>query len=140
MNRPLRAGVNAIFLEPGMGGLETYVLELIPALLAADPSLRLSVLCNARGRGLLERQPWASSVELRTPRPSRRGLRALYELGPLGISAGRSFDVLHSPALTAPLLRGRRTSSCSRTRPGSRCRTSAGDRLGPSASGGRWCR
>lgn len=104
MSRPLRAGMNAIFLEPGMGGLETYVLELIPALLAADPSLRLTVLCNARGRDLLERQPWAPSLELRTPLASRRGLRAFYELGPLGVSAGRHFDVLHSPALTAPLV------------------------------------
>jgi glycosyltransferase involved in cell wall biosynthesis len=103
VSRPLRAGVNAIFLEPGMGGLETYVLELLPALLAADPSLRLTVLCNARGRDLLERQPWATSIELRTPAASRRGLRAFYELGPLGAYAGRHFDVLHSPALTAPL-------------------------------------
>jgi glycosyltransferase involved in cell wall biosynthesis len=103
VSRPLRAGINAIFLEPGMGGLETYVLELIPALLAADPSLRLTVLTNPTGRELLERQPWASSVEMRTPLPSRRGLRALYEIGPLGAWAGRHLDVLHSPALTAPL-------------------------------------
>jgi glycosyltransferase involved in cell wall biosynthesis len=103
VSRPLRAGVNAIFLEPGMGGLETYVLELIPALIAAEPSMRLTVLCNARGRELLERQEWASSVELETPLGSRRGFRAVYEVGPLGASAGRHFDVLHSPALTAPL-------------------------------------
>jgi glycosyltransferase involved in cell wall biosynthesis len=103
VSRPLRAGVNAIFLEPGMGGLETYVLELVPALLAAEPSVRLTLLCNAEGRDLLERQPWATSVELRTPLASRRGLRAFYELGPLGAYAGRHFDVLHSPALTAPL-------------------------------------
>jgi glycosyltransferase involved in cell wall biosynthesis len=100
---PLRAGVNAIFLEPGMGGLETYVLELTPALLKADPSLRLSVLCNPSGRELLAAQPWAGEVELITPRAAVRGLRALFELGPLGVLAGRRFDVLHSPALTAPL-------------------------------------
>ena len=103
MSRPLRAGINAIFLEPGMGGLETYVLELIPALLAADQSLRLTVLCNPTGRKLLRQLPWASSVELRTPLPSRRGLRAFYEIGPLGAWAGRHLDVVHSPALTAPL-------------------------------------
>jgi glycosyltransferase involved in cell wall biosynthesis len=100
---PLRAGINAIFLEPGMGGLETYVLELTPELLAAQPDLRLAVLCNARGRRLLERQAWAGDIELVTPRVAVRGLRALYELGPLGAVAGRRFDVLHSPALTAPL-------------------------------------
>ena len=103
MTGRLRAGINAVFLEPGMGGLETYVLELVPALLEAEPSLQLTLLCNSKGRELLERQPWTASVDLRTPRASRRGLRALYELGPLGITAGRRFDVLHSPALTAPL-------------------------------------
>ncbi len=103
MTQPLRAGVNAIFLEPGMGGLETYVLELLPALLRADPRLRLTVLCNARGRELLEAQEWAHELELSTPRLTLPGTRALFELGPLGMLASRRFDVLHSPALTAPL-------------------------------------
>jgi glycosyltransferase involved in cell wall biosynthesis len=95
--------VNAIFLEPGMGGLETYVLALIPALLRTDPSLRLTVLSNSRGRELLDEQPWASEVTLSTPPGTRRGLRAAFELGPLGVLASRGLDVLHSPALTAPL-------------------------------------
>jgi glycosyltransferase involved in cell wall biosynthesis len=96
-------GINAIFLEPGMGGLGTYVLELVPALLRAEPELRLTVLCNPRGRELLEAQEWVGGVELTTPRATIRGLRAMYELGPLGALAGRRFDVLHSTALTAPL-------------------------------------
>jgi glycosyltransferase involved in cell wall biosynthesis len=100
---PLRAGVNAVFLEPGMGGLETALLELVPALLKAHDSLRLGLVCNARSRALLEAQPWAGEVELITPRATVRGARALYELGPLGAVASRRFDVLHSPALTAPL-------------------------------------
>lgn len=99
----LSVGVNAVFLEPGMGGLETYVLELIPALLERDPSLRITVLANQNGRELFEGRPWSSSVSLEVPAGSRRGARALYELGPLGLTAGRRFDVLHSPALTAPL-------------------------------------
>jgi glycosyltransferase involved in cell wall biosynthesis len=104
VSRDLRVGLNAIFLEPGMGGLETYVLELTPALLRAEPKLELTLLCNARGRELLATQPWGGGVRLVTPRTSRRGLRAVYELGPLGATASRHFDVLHSPALTAPLL------------------------------------
>lgn len=99
----LRVGVNAVFLEPGMGGLETYVLELIPALLEAEPSLRMTILANGRGRDLLAGRPWSQSVVIETPAGSRRGARALYELGPLGLTASRRFDVLHSPALTAPL-------------------------------------
>jgi glycosyltransferase involved in cell wall biosynthesis len=104
VSRRVRAGLNAIFLEPGMGGLETYVLELTPALLRTEPKLELTLLCNARGRELLATQAWSDSVRLVTPRATRRGLRALYELGPLGSAASRHFDVLHSPALTAPLL------------------------------------
>ena len=71
MTRPLRVGVNAIFLEPGMGGMETYVLEFMPALLEAEPSLQLTLLCNRKGRALLERQAWSRSVDLRTPLASR---------------------------------------------------------------------
>lgn len=103
MKPPLRAGFNAIFLEPGMGGLETYVLELVPALLRAQPDLRLTILCNARGGELLLAQPWAPQVEHLVPQATTRGLRALFELGPLGLLASRRFDLLHSPALTAPL-------------------------------------
>mgnify|MGYP003289073459 CR=1 FL=1 len=100
---PLRVGVNAIFLEPGMGGIETYLVELMPALLRLQPSLRFVVLSNVQGRELLAAQPWSGAVEHVTPRATRRGMRALYELGPLGAVATRRFDVLHSPALTAPL-------------------------------------
>lgn len=103
MSPPLRVGVNAIFLEPGMGGIETYLVELMPALLRLQPSLRFVVLSNVQGRELLAAQPWSDAVEHVTPRATRRGMRALYELGPLGAVATRRFDVLHSPALTAPL-------------------------------------
>jgi glycosyltransferase involved in cell wall biosynthesis len=103
VSRRLRVGMNAVFLEPGMGGLETYLLEVVPELLRVEPGMELSIVCNAKGRQLLLSQPWADEVELLTPRASVRGLRALYELGPLGVVASRRFDVLHSPALTGPL-------------------------------------
>jgi len=79
------------------------VLELIPSLLEAEPSLRLTILANGRGRDLFRDRPWSDTVSIETPAGSRRGARALYELGPLGLTASRRFDVLHSPALTAPL-------------------------------------
>jgi glycosyltransferase involved in cell wall biosynthesis len=103
VSRPLRVGINAIFLEPRMGGLETYVLELVPALLKAEPSIRLTILCNSSGRELLAARPWHDDVQLMTPRATARGFRALFELGPLGVLASRRFDLLHSPAMTAPL-------------------------------------
>jgi glycosyltransferase involved in cell wall biosynthesis len=104
VTRPLRVGLNAIFLEPGMGGLGTYVLELVPALLRVAPELRLTVLANERGRGLLAAQEWAGEVAIDVPPVmTRRGLRAAGELTVLGALASRRFDVLHSAALTAPL-------------------------------------
>jgi glycosyltransferase involved in cell wall biosynthesis len=102
---PLRhLGVNAVFLEPRMGGIETYVRRLYPALLEVRPDLRISLFVNEHGRELLSAEPWARDVELVThPLLGRRGTRALTEatlLGPL--ADRRGCDVLHSVALTAP--------------------------------------
>src|SRR5919198_2521935 len=41
-----RIGINAVFLEERLGGLETYVRELIPALLLVQPDLELRVYVN----------------------------------------------------------------------------------------------
>jgi glycosyltransferase involved in cell wall biosynthesis len=103
---PLRhLGVNAVFLEPRMGGMETYVRRLYPAILDARPDLRVSIFVNALGRELLGAEPWADRVELvRHSLLGRRGTRALGEsllLGPL--ADRRGCEVLHSVALTAPL-------------------------------------
>jgi glycosyltransferase involved in cell wall biosynthesis len=101
---PSRPAINAVFLEPGMGGLETYVRELVPELVRAAPGMRLSIVCNPAGRDLLATEPWASEVDLVVhPLIGRRGLRAASELTLLGALASRRFDVLHSVALTGPL-------------------------------------
>jgi glycosyltransferase involved in cell wall biosynthesis len=101
---PRRPAINAVFLEPGMGGLETYVRELVPELVKAAPGMRLSIVCNGRGRELLAAEPWAGEVELVAhPLIGRRGVRALSELTLLGALASRRFDLLHSVALTGPL-------------------------------------
>ena len=101
---PARPAINAVFLEPGMGGLETYVRELVPELVRAAPGMRLSIVCNEAGRTLLASEPWASEVELVVhPLIGRRGLRAVSELTVLGAVASRRFDLLHSVALTGPL-------------------------------------
>jgi glycosyltransferase involved in cell wall biosynthesis len=98
-------GVNAVFLEPRMGGIETYVRRLYPAVLEVRPDLRISVFVNDHGRALLAAEPWAAAVEVVThPLLGRRGARALSEAFLLGSFAdGRGCEVLHSVALTAPL-------------------------------------
>jgi glycosyltransferase involved in cell wall biosynthesis len=104
---PPRVGLNAIFLEPRMGGLDTYVRALVPELVRLAPEVRFSVFCNPRGRDYLEREGWGDSVELVThPLLGRRGLKAISELTVLGAIAGRRVDLLHSAGMTAPLRTG----------------------------------
>jgi glycosyltransferase involved in cell wall biosynthesis len=96
--------VNALFLEPKMGGIETYVRELYPAILELRPDLRISMFVNQLGRDLISAEPWSSAVELVAhPLLGRRGTRAVTEATLLGpIADRRNCDVLHSVALTAP--------------------------------------
>jgi glycosyltransferase involved in cell wall biosynthesis len=96
--------VNAIFLEPPMGGLETYVRALLPELVRLAPGIRFSVFCGPRGRELLQNEDWREEVELVThPLFGARGLKAISEMTVLGAIAGRRVDLLHNVALTAPL-------------------------------------
>lgn len=87
-----------------MGGLETYVRELVPRMAVQAPQSTIKVLCNPVGRELLESERWDGTVELVTPRVvTRQGLRAATELTLVGAWASRRCDALLSPALTAPL-------------------------------------
>jgi glycosyltransferase involved in cell wall biosynthesis len=106
MSAPLpgRIGINAVFLEPRMGGLDTYVRALLPELVRLAPKVRFSVFCSPGGRAYLEREPWSGEVELIThPLLGRRGLKAASELTVLGAMASRRVELLHSVAMTAPL-------------------------------------
>jgi glycosyltransferase involved in cell wall biosynthesis len=101
---PPRVGINAVFLVPGMGGIDTYVQELVPELLRLAGDVRFSIYCTPVGERHLRRLDWAESVRFRThPLIGRRGLRAASELTLLGAIAGGQVDLLHSVALTAPL-------------------------------------
>ena len=42
MSRPLRVGLNLVYLVEGSGGAGTYARELIPALLAVEPATRIT--------------------------------------------------------------------------------------------------
>lgn len=101
---PRRIGLNAVFLEPRMGGLDTYVRALVPELLRLAPMTHFSVFCSPGGREYLGEEDWAASVELIShPLIGRPGLKAVTELTLLGPVAGRRVDLLHSVAMTAPL-------------------------------------
>jgi glycosyltransferase involved in cell wall biosynthesis len=98
-------GINALFLEPTLGGLETYVRELVPELLRLRPEWELSLFLNPLGFRQLTQEPWASDVRLVShPLLGRRYTRALSELTVLGWLADRErLDLLHSVAMIAPL-------------------------------------
>jgi glycosyltransferase involved in cell wall biosynthesis len=101
---PGRIGINAMFLEPRMGGLDTYVRALVPELRRLAPEVRFTVYCSPGGREYLLQEPSFESVELVVPPLfGRRGLKAIGELTLLGAIAGRQVDLLHSVAMTAPL-------------------------------------
>jgi glycosyltransferase involved in cell wall biosynthesis len=101
---PARVGVNAVFLEPPMGGLETYVRALVPELVRLAPQIRFSVFCSRAGYGVLRGEDWSGEVELIAhPLVGVRGLKALSEMTVLGALAGRRVQLLHSVAFTAPL-------------------------------------
>lgn len=101
---PGRVGINANFLEPDLGGLVTYVRELVPELVRLAPKTRFSVYCNPIGREYLAGQGWGDEIELVTPPLlGRPGFRAAMEVTALGWLAGRQVDLLHSVAFTAPL-------------------------------------
>lgn len=101
---PPRIGINAVFLMPGMGGLDTYVQELVPELVRLAPDVRFAIFCSPAGAAHLRQLSWADEVELVThPMLGRRGLKAVSELTLLGVLAGRRVDLLHSAGMTAPL-------------------------------------
>lgn len=108
----MHLGINALFLQPRMGGVETYVRRLLPELVALEPGWRVSVFVNELGRELLAGEDWAPAVELVRPRAlGARGTRALTETLLLGALADRrGVDLLHSVAFTGPLLRTRAAS------------------------------
>lgn len=101
---PRRVGINAVFIAPRMGGLDTYVRELVPELIAAAPRTRFRIYTSAQGREYLRDAPWAGEVGYVTHRLfGTAGMKAAAEMTVLGVLASRGEDLLHSVALTAPL-------------------------------------
>ncbi|MGK2937988.1 MAG: glycosyltransferase family 4 protein [Solirubrobacteraceae bacterium] len=102
----MHVAINAVFLAPPMGGVETYLRELCRGLLARPDAPRLTVLLNDDGYAKLRDEDWAGGADLvPLPRLGRSGLRSLSELTVLGAVADRrGADVVHSVAMTGPLV------------------------------------
>jgi glycosyltransferase involved in cell wall biosynthesis len=106
--RPLRIGVNALFLIPGgVGGTEIYLRGLLAALAETDTVNRYFIFTNREtGPGLAPARPNFTDM----PQPihaASRPVRILWEQVALPLAAARlELDVLLNPGFTAPLFAG----------------------------------
>jgi glycosyltransferase involved in cell wall biosynthesis len=105
--RPLRVGLNLLFLGDRAGGAGRYATELPGALLAAEPATEVHVFLTRDAPVELRREPWAGSVRWVTLPIGLGGspahLLAQFAGLPL-LSSARRLDVLHSPANTGPVV------------------------------------
>jgi glycosyltransferase involved in cell wall biosynthesis len=106
-DRPLRVGLNLIFLEPRAGGTGRYAMELPGALLAAEPDTEVHVFVSRDAPAQLRSEPWASRVRWITVpvRISGPPIHALAQFAALpALARARGLDVLHSPGNWGPVL------------------------------------
>src|SRR5271169_6328291 len=106
--RPLRIGVNALYLIPGgVGGTEIYLRSLLTALAEIDPHNRYFVFTNREtGADLVPAQENFTQVA-QAVRAVNRPARILWEQTVLPLAAARRrLDVLLNPGFTAPILCG----------------------------------
>jgi glycosyltransferase involved in cell wall biosynthesis len=100
----LHVGLNLLYLVPGeTGGTETYARELIPALLAERPDVRLTAFIGREAAGA--GGPWTEAVpSVTVPVRSRRRTEWVWGEQALlpGLAARAGVDLLHSLGNTAP--------------------------------------
>jgi glycosyltransferase involved in cell wall biosynthesis len=103
---PRRVGLNALFLDPGVsGGSETYLRNLVPALVSGFPDVRFEVATTRRGALSLAAECWSDTAQLLSlpcddDQPVRRTLVEQMLLP--RVARRRGWDVLHSVANRGP--------------------------------------
>lgn len=105
-DRPLRVGLNLLFLSPRAGGVGRYARALPGALLDAEPRTEVHVFAARDAPDDLRSEPWARRVRwVRLPLPiDNRALQLGQYLALPGLAAARRLDVLHSPGNTGPVM------------------------------------
>jgi glycosyltransferase involved in cell wall biosynthesis len=104
--RAERVLLNALFLDPGVsGGSETYLRNLVPALVKLKPDVRFAVATTRRGALSLRAEDWAGELEvIELPcdddEPVRRTIAERRSLPRLALSGG--YSVLHSLSNRGP--------------------------------------
>ena len=111
MSRPLRIGLNLVYLEERSGGAGTYARELIPALLEAEPGTRITAFVSSEAPAWLDAAPWRPEIDVVTyPITVTHGPPGNFALtmGAQWIAlpwqaARRRLDVVHGLANITPL-------------------------------------
>jgi len=106
-SRPLRVGLNLVFLGERAGGAGRYASELPGALLAAEPDTEVHVFVSRDAPASLREAEWAGRVTWVTlpVRLSAGPLHVLAQFAALPpLALARRLDVLHSPANTGPAI------------------------------------
>jgi glycosyltransferase involved in cell wall biosynthesis len=111
----LRLGLNLTYLLADSGGSGSYARELIPALMAVEPEIRITGFVNADSPDSVLHADWAGEVDwVRFPiRPQRPGplaplLSMAAQWGALPAAAARRrLDVVHGLANVVPPLHPR---------------------------------
>ncbi|HEY3759891.1 MAG TPA: glycosyltransferase family 1 protein [Solirubrobacteraceae bacterium] len=105
--RPLRVGLNFIFLHAAAGGVGRYARELPGALLAVEPDTEIHVFVSRDAPLDLHEEPWSSAVRWVHCPVGALSPRAhlLFEFGALPpLALARRLDVLHSLANVGPAI------------------------------------
>jgi len=101
--RPLRIGVNALYLIPGgVGGTEIYLRSLLGALAAIDTRNRYTLYTNRETGNDLSPAAANFSTEVQPVRARFRPARLFWEQAWLP-RLGEGLDVMFNPGFTAPL-------------------------------------
>jgi glycosyltransferase involved in cell wall biosynthesis len=112
VSRPLRIGLNLVYLVEGSGGTGTYARELIPALLAEEPATRITAFVGRTAPASVLSAPWASEVEWVTypvdydsRHPSNALLTGAAQWCALPLDAARRrLDLVHGLANVVPIV------------------------------------
>lgn len=105
--RPLKVGLNLVYLVEDSGGSGTYARELIRALLELDVALEVTAWVGSTAPPQLLREPWAAELRwIRVPTPGvGKPWHLWHELAGIGIDATRrGLDVVHGLANLVPLV------------------------------------
>ena len=97
-------GLNLVFLAERNAGAGTYASELLPALLAVAPEIRLTAFVNREAPGMLFSAPWSDEVEwVHMPVTTRTPLHLAAQATIVpAVARWKRLDVLHSPANGGP--------------------------------------